>query len=261
MSGAPGAPAPRRKRPLRIVAIGNSHLAAIIKGVKGFREANPQQPVKFSFVQLNNAEFRPPLKEGKFNPTITKVIEDAEADVILSCVAGNAHNVVGLVNHPTPFDFILPEEPELELNEAADVLPFELLKAHMKEVLRGSAFRTLAAMKDAVRVPILHLESPPPIASADYIIEGPETVFGERLKELGVAPASLRYKLWRLHSALVRDACTELGIHYVPVPKSVQANDGMLIESCWGNATHGNELFGHELLTAAIRQFDQLPAG
>lgn len=252
------APPAQRARPLRIVAVGHSHLAAIMKGFRQLRAADSRTAPQATFIQLNSVEFRPPLQGGKLNSGITDAINAAPGDVLISCVAGNAHNVLGLLNHPSPFDFVLPEEPDMPLEERAEILPFGLIERCLRETLEQTAFRIIAALLDTSHLPMAHLESPPPIPSGDYIRSVPDSKFSDQIEEFGVAPAALRYKLWRLHSALAERFCEERGVSYVRVPKEIQDANGMLVESCWGNATHGNEAFGLALLQETLSRVNEM---
>lgn len=239
-------------RTLRITVVGHSHIAALIHGYKVWRESNTGVRVKF--IQLHTPEYRPPLLAGALNPMIDLAIAEGEPHAVLSCVGGNEHNVLGLLNHPVPFDFVLPEQPDLPLDETVDVVPAKIVESWMRARLEQITFRILGAVRQSVDSPLFHLESPPPIPSNDFIHSVPDSVFQDRIGDLGVAPAWLRYKLWRLRSSLVQGFASGLGIEIVFVPKNMQDANGMLVESAWQNATHANAHYGQEVLNKAIVQ-------
>jgi hypothetical protein len=64
----------------------------------------------------------------------------------------------------------------------------------------------------------------------------------------------LRYKIWRLHSRIVAERCSELGIAFLPAPRETQDAQGFLRPEFAGDATHGNEAYGE----AVIRQLEAL---
>jgi hypothetical protein len=98
---------------------------------------------------------------------------------------------------------------------------------------------------------VIQIESPPPLADDGRIAALADGYFRERgIATLGVAPAPLRYKMWRLHSRIVADTCTELGLRYLPVPPETQDERGFLLPELAGDATHGNEAYGEAIIRA-----------
>ncbi|MBV9571539.1 MAG: hypothetical protein JO056_09905 [Alphaproteobacteria bacterium] len=237
---------------LRVAVVGHSHIAALMQGHAKWREASETATV--GFVPLHNPEYRPPLLAGALNPRVGQAIVEREPDAVLSCVGGNEHNVLGLLNHPVPFDFILPEEPDLPLNQIVDLIPAKIVEIWLQTSLERMTFRLLGAVRQCVQVPVFHLESPPPIPSDEFIRSRPEAAFEDKIGELGVAPAMLRYKLWRLRNFLVRNFVARIGVGYVSAPKDMQDEHGMLLEAGWHNSTHANSAFGEQALKKAVQQ-------
>jgi hypothetical protein len=151
-----------------------------------------------------------------------------------------------LLRHPRPFDFVLPTEPELPADDG-ELIPAEALQT----VLQRRMFRALSILsllKQRADGPMYHLESPPPIGDDDYIRNNIDPYYQKRgVAELGIVSRNLRYKLWRLHSQLVRQACTELQIEFIPCPAEAMQG-GFLREDLRANATHANEIYGGMLL-------------
>ena len=74
-------------------------------------------------------------------------------------------------------------------------------------------------------------------------------MFKGLIAERGVSPALLRFKLWRLHSGLYREACAALGVEFLPVPLEMQDVEGMLVPQAWNpDPTHVNALYGQHVL-------------
>ena len=238
--------------PLRLLFVGHSHLSAIHKAYRRFGAKGNGFAIEAEFVQLSRAEFRPQFKPGFFRKDILnrrtiKAIRRAKNDVLVSCIGGNVHNVFGLVNHPQPFEFILPDEPDLPVADNAEILPHAAMRLALAGRMRRH-LRLLQAVRRHMPGRMLHLESPPPIPSTEYILAHPGT-FGKKIVERGIAPVWLRYKLWRLASTIFREECITLGIEWVPVPRQMQDADGMLIARAWSrDATHANPWYGRCLL-------------
>ena len=98
---------------------------------------------------------------------------------------------------------------------------------------------------------LIQLESPPPLADSGTIATQADAYFKDRgIGDLGVAPAGLRYKMWRLHSRIVADYCAELGVRFLPVPCETQDDNGFLLPHFAGDATHGNAAYGEAVIRA-----------
>ncbi len=129
----------------------------------------------------------------------------------------------------------------------AEILPARLVRATLLRA-HGCAVQLLTALRERVTGPLIHIEPPPPVPSADHIRAYPG-VFAGKIAELGVSPASLRYKLWRLHSAILAELCGKLGIALLPAPADTQDAQGMLAEDCWNpDPTHANAVYGGRVL-------------
>lgn len=231
--------------PVRIFVMGHSHMSALEAAHKR-RVPGPEVP-EMCFVRLNDTQFAPPITDGALSPALLGELRVAAAEVHVSALGGNDHSIIGMLNHPQRFDFVLPEAPELPLEEACEILPAGLLRG---ELVRRVAphLAVLAAYRAAVSGQLIHIESPPPVPSAEHIVRYPG-VFRELIAERGVSPALLRYKLWRLHSGLYREACAGLGVAFLGVPPEMQDAQGMLVEAGWNpDPTHGNAVYGARVL-------------
>jgi hypothetical protein len=248
-------PAPRR-----VVFIGHSHLRvlrlAYAARTRRLAEAGVPNEQPAEFIQLSAAEFAPrlDLPDGSkriFNRRTVKALSDPAVAAIVSCIGGNAYNVFGLTNHPCPFDFVLADDPALALDANAHILPYNAVRQSLKRRLANN-IKLLTALRAQTQRPIFHLESPPPIPSERHIRSSPGR-FRDRIAEFGIAPPGLRYKLWRLQSSLVREACEALDIAFVSVPRLTQDEAGMMVERGWArDATHGNAWYGARVLNTVL---------
>ena len=226
----------------RIVVIGHSHITALARAYRMPGHAVARAQTQMDFLMLNEPQFLPVLEAEALNPAIQVRVRAESFDLHVSLLGGNDHSIMGMVNHPQPFDFVLPQVPELAVDEACDILPAGLLQ---EELARRIAphLKILKIYRDLVSGRLVHVESPPPIPSV-HIVAYPRSLC-EQITQLGVAPALLRYKLWRLHSGLYAQACSTLGVDFCPVPTEMQDADGMMIEAAWNHdPTHGNAIYG-----------------
>jgi hypothetical protein len=245
--------------------MGRSHLTALWYAWHNQTEAGgpPLTPyahtllakpgMRMEFLQLESTRFEPLFTAaGAFHPAVTEAIAAARAEVHVSVLGGNDHSMIGVAAHQPNFDFVLPDAPDLPLNAQAQLVPAEMLR---EELARRIAphLRALELLRAAAPGRVLHVESPPPLPEA-HILRHPVPFAGD-IAALGVAPALLRYKLWRLHSALYRDACARLGVEFLPAPPAMRDAAGvMLLPGCHPDATHGNALYGGHVLKALLEQ-------
>jgi hypothetical protein len=223
-------------RARRILIIGQSHMVAVQKAYEMY-------PIEFvaSFIRIGGDQGLPALVNGAINGDILERLQEPH-DAVITLIGGNRHNVIGLTNHPVRFDFVLPDDDQ-PLDGAAALVPYSLMRRYLTRVTQGH-LEVLALLRRHAPGPLFHVESPPPVPSADHIRRHPGR-FSKEIDELGVAPASLRYKLWRAHSSLFRDACDALGITFIAAPAEMQDERGMLVEAAWNpDPTHGNAQYG-----------------
>lgn len=234
-----------------ILIIGHSHIFALFAadttGPFPWKHARPH------FVRLRTEEFRPELVDDALNPAILRELERGGLKAVITLIGGNMHSVLGLINHPQPFDVILPEAPDLPALEGAERLPLGLVQSVIEHRARDN-FRIFDLVTRATGLPIWQVEPPPPVPSNDHVAANPKQ-FAERIAEHGIAPPLLRYKLWRAHSALLRRYAAERGAGYLPVPRSFVDDAGMLKPKGWTqDPVHAGPAYG----AAVLAQIDKL---
>lgn len=243
-----------------LLLIGHSHLAALEAAQLQRRAAGTTPRLPITFLQMRKPAYRtPPQAPEPFNDAALQLIADTQPRLIVSVIAGNAHTVLSLIEHPQPFDFVLDEAPDLPLDTTRDILTCALVRNLLAGQMRMGE-RVMRALQGIARVPVVHLESPPPIPSEAHIRQHPEA-FAEALASGRVTPAVIRHKLWRLHSALVRQLCAELGFALLPVPAAALDEQGFLRSEAWNNdPAHANAWYGELVLQQLAAQAGALAA-
>jgi hypothetical protein len=229
----------------KILFVGHSHITA-----PRLAHAEAGGGAEIEFCGITQPEFHPESKDGVLHPAILARVEAAPSELHVSMLGGNDHTVISLVNDPRRFDFVLPEAPDLYVDTRAEILPAGLLRVELKRRIMPHLM-TLAAYRAVVKGRLVHIESPPPVPSAEFIESNPDT-FGSRLAQRGVSPALFRYKMWRLHSGLYRETCGQLGVEFLPAPSRMQDEQGMLVQPAWRDATHANTLYGQHVLAQLV---------
>ena len=227
---------------IRGIVIGNSHIVAIYNAYVRYEK---KAKLNFSFISRDVAAQEE--IDTDMGELLREAIRKHRPEVIISCIGGNVHNIFGLVDHPSRFDLVIPEYPQLGLDEHRQLIPNTAI-ANLFESMIRDAPSTFEELRHGHDIPVIHLESPPTNPSEEHILDYPG-VFEDKFKELGVTPAVIRFKLWRLHSSVVRRICAEYGITFLAVPSGTQDNDGMMVEQAWNpDPVHANEWYGRQVL-------------
>jgi hypothetical protein len=219
------------------VCIGHSHVAALQRGA-ALRSDIALDAINF----WDTGEIWE--REGdtiRLRPDLAERVRRGRAP-IFSLIGGSAHTVLAMVEHPRPFDFILPSDPNIPFDETRELVPAHAVRAKIAE-LAAPYFAILPALLAVAPGPVLQIEPPPPLADEGRIAPFvPWVLFPGQPHR--VAPKWLRYKTWRLHSELIREACTTLGIGYIAAPRAAMDAEGFLRDEYDQDGAHANGAYG-----------------
>lgn len=237
-----------------ILVVGQSHIAAIRSAARTRRETMPEAP-RTRVIHTLEERYRPEMigegQDAVFGPSLVETIRDQldrHDPLFVSVMGGNFHNTLALMRHERPFDFHLAEGSPLPVDPHAEPVPETLIRAAIE---RGVAHDMMRLRRLAEFGPFIHIESPPPVRDDAYIAAQADAYFRERgIAMQGVAPAGLRWRVWRLNSRIIRTAVEALGCRYLAVPAALCDGDGFLKQDYAGDATHGNEAYGEALIRA-----------
>ena len=233
---------------LAIYFVGESHSDAVAQAIK--RRAPAPRYVTLNITHVERwAEpglFRTPVVQA----TMTSL--GGPKSVYFLMLGGNAHNILGLLKHPIPFDFTLPGEPDLPFEHDAQPLTFAYVRATLAGMM-APTFDMLEEVIASVPGSFYHLESPPPAGDDAYVASHLDGHFSARLQGRSLVSPIIRYKLWRAHSEIMSQECNSRGIGYVRAPRDSLVDGKYLRPDLCGNATHGNMLYGEMLLLQAER--------
>jgi hypothetical protein len=181
--------------------------------------------------------------DAAFRRALDAASSELDSPRFISCVGGNTHNALSLLRFARPFDFVLSDQPELPLDDSAEIVPEGAIAETIAMKARGST-NLLKCLALELDVRIVHVESPPPIGDDRYCIAALDTMFRKEIGDRGIAPPMLRYKMWRLHSRIFKDVCNESGLQFLPAPAGAMDENGFLVRECYGSATHANSRYG-----------------
>ena len=245
-----------------ILIVGHSHTACVARALRA-RTHHWAAPAGLCTHVVNLMTFMPTLgltfndvllREPASEPRLRReVVAEIERGIVpgshvhvVSMVGGNVHNFLGLMRAPIPFDFVLPEAPDLPLEAGARIIPYSAMQACLEELMRDDR-ATLAALRRQFSGVLLHLESPPPPRDDAYVVQWLGT-FRDFNDTGEIVSATLRYKLWRLHSTIVKRFCHDLGIILAEAPLETRDAEGFLARQAYQDATHANAWYGSRLV-------------
>lgn len=234
-----------------MVIIGHSHVVCVA-------EAAAESGVACHQVQLKTLKRVELIAERELHPDflahVEALLQRDGSPMLVSCIGGALHTGLGLLQHPEPFDFVIPSRPDLPLASDAAILPFAAIKTTMQRRLNFDFF-VLRKLSQALAVPVVHFCCPPPAKDEDFVYETMPPRLREDVMQAGVSPAPLRLKLWKLEADLFEETCAAVGIRFVPPPR--EALDGDYLAGPYRkNASHGNAAYGRLVLD----QMEGLPA-
>ncbi len=192
--------------------------------------------------------------EVRLGPNITNRLEPE----VVALVGGAAHDLLGLIRHPTPFDFVLPEQPDLPMDPDATIIPYAAAVAAVDGLIGGDEAE-LAGLIAATGCHVRQIESPPPSGNNSQLAPDISLIakMWKRPLEADRPPSEpwLRYKLWRIHSTLVRQRCEAAGVEFVPVPEKALVDGAFLAPEFYAYPCHANAAYG----ALVLEQLGMLP--
>lgn len=245
----------------RVFALGNSHLTCMEQAYASY---GPPSDVPFDFLNLNfHKEGLSAIHEKKLGLSDYVVqywsaLRPHNADeetLFVSQLGGNEHNVLGLIEHPRSFDFILPDNPDLPPIAGAEIVPYDYVRQTLRRRVWGSVFHIGKIIQKTGKT-VVHLPPPPPIGDGAFVAKHLDKYFLNKADCTKVAASLLRWKLWMLQTDLARELCQELGAIFWASPRSRMDSQGFLLPKYFSNdATHGNLEFGqsqNEAIASAL---------
>jgi len=265
----------------RIVVIGDSHIHAVQEALKArgstgtavrieaqrlLKMKQLRQPAEsapgrgtpgsFTWARRTLKGRRPAAKvtalgDISFNDAIRIARRLRSEDILVSVIGGNQHAVLSTIQHPKPFDFMLPEETHLgEPVSGTELIPFHTLYSFFGLGLRNGDAKTIQAFRSSTSARMIHLLAPPPKRMNEWIEQHHDTLFvAEGLGRQGVSRPELRLKFWQLQNRALEEICAELGVEVLGPPADALDPNGFLARPYYaGDATHANLRYGELVL-------------
>ncbi len=157
---------------------------------------------------------------------------------------GTEHNIIGLFEAEPKFDFLWPPFDDFDMDRT--LIPAAAVEEMIGLRLRGGLKRALR-VRELFDCPAYVLAPPPPFLAIDARAVLPKAFLP--LLEAGIAPASIRRKLYAVQCAMMKALYAEHGITFIEVPREASDKDGFLLRQYWSSdPTHGNRRYGRMLI-------------
>lgn len=225
--------------------VGNSHLRAIENAGRDYT-SRLDNTIRF-FQLRGESNIRMQYISERIITEIKDFFPPRNPNYLVTLFKGNEHNVLGLVKHPRPFDFILHSHPELNLEAQGEIICESLIESFFTERMLP-ALNLSVKLRHEINAQIVVLQPPPPLQPED-VLRFPGK-FKERLSHNGVSPTHLRVKLWLKQSEIARQFCRENDLIFFEAPAPALNRQGCLVTEAVGEGdpTHTNSYYGSLVL-------------
>ena len=176
-----------------------------------------------------------------FQALLTGANTDATCHTLFVSLRGEEYFNLGLAGVDDPFDFILPQRPDLPLLPGRAMIPLEVVQAQLEKQLSRTLLTLTAIAKLCPRLRVVRIPSPPPASSEDVAAWAATRDQPERIHKV---PTSVRLKLWLLYDGLSAQFSTGLAIDSLPVPEQAVHRLGTLKAEYLQDGIHGNARYG-----------------
>lgn len=238
---------------LKFIGLGHSHIVALAKGAYALQakgESIGGRHLRGQFRYLYDEAYVPAFSGEALNPAILAGLEAEAPHFLLFSVGGNEHNVLSMRQQSPRFDFILGAEPDAPVDPTAEIVPEAAIRATLADYMAKN-MRVLNAVRAATTLPMILIEPPPPLPRAQ-VLAYPKEFFRSLVDQKGISSDTLRRKVWRVQTSMMRTDCDRLGVAYVETPLELIGPDGLLQMSlCGQDASHANEAYGETMVRLA----------
>lgn len=238
---------------VRLVIAGHSHMHAIARALVSV----PESGEAVDPAAIGRAHGIAGLMGGQYTDQFRALLLGlaSERNLALSW-RGNQHNGDFLIMPGTVLDFLPRGYPDRSVLPGAQLIPESAIRVH----LQPSMDELAALLRDIARPGARHvvLGSPPPLADQALVRLrlGREPAFVQRAQALGMdmasiglAPPSVRRKLWFVIQRQMAETAAAHGALFVPHPSGSEDGQGFLRQDMsGGDITHANERYGRLML-------------
>lgn len=175
-----------------------------------------------------------------FQQLLARMTPDGGRNTLFTFIHGEEHIHLSLRERPDPFDFDLPERPDLVLLPGRQVVPLaaieQMVAAHLEKT--RAILLAVRAMQPALRV--VNVVCPPTIRTERWD-PGPAVANPEPVE---MTPLSVRLKVYLVYQRQLRQVAAQSGIECLLPPAEAVTEQGTLRDEYAGDSVHGNKRYG-----------------
>lgn len=230
-------------RKKKALLVGNSHIQQI---ERAYFSKDISYDVECQFILLNDPKYAPWVERKSaiflMNEVARQDIEGAilsfNPDIVCLSLGGNEHFIHVAANDPRPFDFYLPDRPDLAVNAGYELVSYGLMKAMLEHEI-SDLYDSIRFILETNAI-VCCLGLPPVPEDNSFFFEklGPDMKAAAEVR--GVPYSEARYKMWRLGSDILRDWAHRNGTTYLPPAQKTMTPNGFILEELRGDAFHGS---------------------
>lgn len=165
-------------------------------------------------------------------------------NTLFTFIHGEEHIHLALRERPDPFDFELPDRPDLALLPGRQVLPLAVAERMVEYQLARTRAILMAVRAAQADLRVVNVVCPPTNRTVHWD-PGPG---GERSDTMALTPLSVRLKVYLLYAQLLRRATTGWGIDSLAPPAGTVSDDGYLRDEFAADSVHGNKRYGEQVV-------------
>lgn len=171
---------------------------------------------------------------------------------LILAFGGTEHNIIGLIEAEPKFDFLWP--PYDDLDAQRSMVPASAVEQLLHNRMQSGLSRAML-VRERFNCPTYVLAPPPAFQEIDEKAQLPKTFAG--LIEAGIAPATVRRKLYAVQCEVMRRAYEKHDIPMISAPPAAKDENGYLLRSMWNrDPTHGNRNYGKLVLEHLRNKLD-----
>ena len=252
LNDMPDAAPPKSATGARVLIAGNSHVAALRRGVALL---SPPDAGRIETLWVRGSD---DAKHGEVSveDAIERIRRLAPTDRLVVSWNGTLHNVAGLLNAPERFTFARAERNPRSVEDGATIIPEGLVGAFAASMVREDGVPLRLARE--APCPVAHLMAPPPKRDVEAKARARGNYRGVAIDEVGFAAPRRRLAFWHIEREAIARRFAELGVGSVDIPETVFDASGYLDPRFHANdITHGNADYGALLLRAMLDEADR----
>lgn len=179
-----------------------------------------------------------------FQALLAGIDPDQGRNTLVTFLNGEEPIHLSLRERPDPFDFCLPERPDLVPLPGRQVLPLDIIEKHVARRIEPVRATMMAIRATQPQLRVINVVCPPTIRSTRWD-PGPGSRSSDTLE---MTPLSVRLKIHLVYARLLRQAATDYRIESLLPPPETVGEQGYLRDEYAGDSVHGNQRYGEHVL-------------